>query len=279
MLEEVLHKQQYWVVYMCCLPILCLLPYCCNELIMIEIKKLKKSFGDLLVWDDISFDIKDGETVAIIGRSGCGKSVLMKHINALLYPDSGEVLIDGENIHKQDYIKLRKLRHRFGVLFQGSALFDSINTFENVAFPLRYFTEQTENEIRRNVEEALELVGLEEAIEKETSELSGGMRKRVGLARATILKPDYLMYDEPTSGLDPQTSDEINKLIIEMSEALNITSVVVTHDMHSVLEVADTVAFLDKGKLSWFGTVEEMRVTDHKDLLRFVSASEYQIKK
>jgi phospholipid/cholesterol/gamma-HCH transport system ATP-binding protein len=245
---------------------------------MIEIKKLKKSFGDLLVWDDVSFDIKDGETVAIIGRSGCGKSVLMKHINALLYPDSGEVLIDGENIHKQDYVKLRKMRHRFGVLFQGSALFDSINTFENVAFPLRYFTEQSEREIQRNVEEALELVGLEEAIDKETSELSGGMRKRVGLARATILKPDYMMYDEPTSGLDPQTSDEINKLIIEMSEALNITSVVVTHDMHSVLEVADTVAFLDQGKLSWFGTVEEMRVTDHKDLLRFVTASEYQIK-
>lgn len=245
---------------------------------MIEIKKLKKSFGDLLVWDDVSFDIKDGETVAIIGRSGCGKSVLMKHINALLYPDSGEVLIDGENIHKQDYVTLRKLRHRFGVLFQGSALFDSINTFENVAFPLRYFTEQTEKEIRRNVYDALELVGLEEAIDKETSELSGGMRKRVGLARATILKPDYMMYDEPTSGLDPQTSDEINKLIIEMSETLTITSVVVTHDMHSVLEVADTVAFLDQGKLSWFGTVEEMRVSDHKDLLRFVTASEYQIK-
>lgn len=245
---------------------------------MIEIKNLKKSFGDLLVWDDVTFEIQDGETVAIIGRSGCGKSVLMKHINALLYPDSGEVLIDGENIHKQEYVKLRKLRHRFGVLFQGSALFDSINTFENVAFPLRYFTTQTEKEIRGNVEKALEMVGLLEAMEKETSELSGGMRKRVALARATILEPDYMMYDEPTSGLDPQTSDEINQLIIEMADVLNITSIVVTHDMHSVLEVADTVAFLDQGKLSWFGTVDEMRNSDHKGLIRFVTASEYQVK-
>ncbi len=244
---------------------------------MIEIKKLKKSFGNLLVWDDVTFNIEDGETVAIIGRSGCGKSVLMKHINALLYPDSGEVLIDGENIHKQEYVKLRKMRHRFGVLFQGSALFDSINTFENVAFPLRYFTKQTEKDIKYNVEQALEIVGLVEAMYKETSELSGGMRKRVALARATILQPDYMMYDEPTSGLDPETSDEINQLIMEMSNSLNITSIVVTHDMHSVLEVADKVAFLDHGKLSWHGSVTEMKTSTHDELMRFVRASEYQI--
>jgi phospholipid/cholesterol/gamma-HCH transport system ATP-binding protein len=244
---------------------------------MIEIINLKKSFGDLLVWDDVTFNIDDGETVAIIGRSGCGKSVLMKHINALLYPDSGKVLIDGENIHNQEYVKLRKLRHRFGVLFQGSALFDSINTFENVAFPLRYFTTQTEKEIERNVEEALEMVGLVEAKNKQTSELSGGMRKRVGLARATILKPDYMMYDEPTSGLDPETSDEINKLIMQMSDVLNITSIVVTHDMHSVLEVADNVAFLDQAKLSWYGPVQEMKNSNHTQLINFVSASQYQI--
>jgi len=244
---------------------------------MIEIKNLKKSFGSVLVWDDVSLTIEDGETIAIIGRSGCGKSVLMKHINALMYPDAGEILIDGENIHKQDYVKLRRMRQRFGVLFQGSALFDSINTFENVAFPLRYFTEQDENEIRKNVEEALAIVGLEKAAEKGTSELSGGMRKRVGLARATILKPDYMMYDEPTSGLDPQTADEINRLIIHMADVLNITSIVITHDMHSVLEVSDKVAFLDEQKLSWHGTVEEMRKTDHKGLIRFVTASEYQL--
>ncbi|MEX0638838.1 MAG: ATP-binding cassette domain-containing protein, partial [Balneolaceae bacterium] len=172
---------------------------------MIEIQNLTKSFGDLLIWKDVSFRIEDGETVAIIGRSGCGKSVLIKHINALLTPDTGNVLIDGTNIHDQHYIQIRRLRQRFGILFQGSALFDSINTFENVAFPLRYFTKNSEQQIRKKVLEALELVGLEEASEKETSELSGGMRKRVGLARAIILKPQYLMYDEPTSGLDPET--------------------------------------------------------------------------
>ncbi|MEX2573061.1 MAG: ATP-binding cassette domain-containing protein [Balneolaceae bacterium] len=246
---------------------------------MIEIRNLTKRFDDLLVWEDVSFNIEEGETVAIIGRSGCGKSVLMKHINALLYPDTGEVLIDGENIHRQEYVNLRKMRQRFGVLFQGSALFDSINTFENVAFPLRYFTDKSEKEIYRTVYEALSLVGLEAAAGKGTAELSGGMRKRVGLARATILRPAYMMYDEPTSGLDPQTSEEINKLITAMSDALNITSIVVTHDMHSVLEVADKVAFLDEKKLSWHGTTEELKKSDHKQLMDFVTASEYQIRK
>ncbi|MFU8812868.1 MAG: ABC transporter ATP-binding protein [Balneolaceae bacterium] len=245
---------------------------------MIEIKNLTKSFGDLLVWEDVSLCVNDGETIAIIGRSGCGKSVLLKHINALLYPDSGTVLIDGEDIHQLDYVSQRKLRQKFGVLFQGSALFDSINTFENIAFPLRYFSDQTEEEIQDNVMNALKVVGLEHAHDKETSELSGGMRKRVGLARAIILEPEYIMYDEPTSGLDPQTSEEINELIISMRETFNVTSIVVTHDMHSVLEVADKVAFLDNQKLSWHGTVEEMRETDHTDLMQFITASEYQIK-
>ncbi len=245
---------------------------------MIEIKNLTKSFGDLLVWEDVSFNIQDGETIAIIGKSGCGKSVLIKHINALLVPDSGSVLIDGEDIHKMDYVLKRKLRQKFGVLFQGSALFDSINTFENVAFPLRYFSNQSEEEIRNNVMEALSHVNLEDAYNKETSELSGGMRKRVGLARAIVLKPNYIMYDEPTSGLDPQTSQEINELIIDLAKSLDITSIVVTHDMHSVLKVADKVAFLDQEKLSWHGTVEEMKKSEHKALIDFITASEYQIK-
>ncbi|NBC25294.1 MAG: ATP-binding cassette domain-containing protein [Bacteroidetes bacterium] len=244
---------------------------------MIEIKNLTKSFGDLLVWRDVSFTIDDGDTVAIIGRSGCGKSVLLKHINALLYPDSGSVVIDGNDIHKQDYVTQRKLRQKFGILFQGSALFDSINTFENIAFPLRYFTDLNESEIRELVMNALQQVNLENVHDKETSELSGGMRKRVGLARAIILEPEYIMYDEPTSGLDPQTSGEINELIIRMAETFDITSVVVTHDMHSVLEVADKVAFLDQQKLSWFGTVDDLRSSDHKDLELFIRASEYQI--
>lgn len=245
---------------------------------MIEIKDLKKSFGELLIWQDVSFQIEDGETLAIIGRSGCGKSVLLKHINALLYPDSGQVLIDGQDIHTLDYVDQRRLRQQFGVLFQGSALFDSINTFENVAFPLRYFTNQTEEEIHENVMNALSYVHLDEAAEKETSELSGGMRKRVGLARAVVLQPKYIMYDEPTSGLDPQTASEINELIITMSEKLDITSIVVTHDMHSVLKIADKVVFLDQQQLSWFGSVDEMRVSNQENLQSFISASEYQIK-
>lgn len=244
---------------------------------MIEIKNLTKSFGDLLVWKDVSMTIEDGETVAIIGRSGCGKSVLLKHINALLYPDEGSVLIDDANIFEQDYVTQRKLRQKFGILFQGSALFDSINTFENIAFPLRFFTPMSEAEIRDTVMNALERVNLENVHDKETAELSGGMRKRVALARAIILEPEYIMYDEPTSGLDPQTSDEINKLIINMAESLGITSIVVTHDMHSVLDVADKVAFLDEQKLSWHGTVEEMKASDHEALNMFVKASEYQI--
>lgn len=244
---------------------------------MIEIKNLTKSFGGNLVWSDVSFEIQDGETLAVIGKSGSGKSVLLKHLNALLYPDSGQVLIDGKNIFELSYTDLRKVRQRFGILFQGGALFDSISTFENVAFPLRYFTDQGEDEITANVEEALDMVNLKSAGNKGTSELSGGMRKRVALARAIILKPDYLLYDEPTSGLDPKTSEEINELIVTMAESLDITSVVITHDMHSVLEVAERVAFLDQQKLSWYGTLDEMQSSDHGPLNDFITASEYQI--
>lgn len=245
---------------------------------MIEIRNLTKSFGDLLVWEDVTFNIEDGDTIAVIGRSGCGKSVLLKHINALLYPDNGEILIDGENIHELDYVSQRRLRQKFGILFQGSALFDSINTYENVAFPLRYFTDLNEEQIREKVMLSLQYVNLEDSAEKETSELSGGMRKRVGLARAIILEPKYIMYDEPTSGLDPKTAEEINELIIAMAERLNVTSIVITHDMHSVLQVADKVAFLDQQKLSWFGTLEEMKSSNQPDLIDFITASEYQIK-
>lgn len=246
---------------------------------MIEIRNLTKSFGSNLVWDDVSFEIEDGETVAIIGRSGCGKSVLVKHLNALLYPDSGEVIIDGRNIFELEYIALRKMRQRFGVLFQGSALFDSLNTYENIAFPLRYFTEYEEDKIEHEVNEALEMVNLAGIGEKSTAELSGGMRRRVALARATILQPDFLIYDEPTSGLDPQTSDEINRLIISMANNLRITSIVVTHDIHSVLEIAERVAFLANQKLMWHGTVDELRESDNRELMDFVTASEYQIRK
>lgn len=245
---------------------------------MIEIRNLTKSFGSNVVWEDVSFDIEDGETVAIIGRSGCGKSVLVKHLNALMYPDSGKVIIDDKNIFELEYVALRKMRQRFGVLFQGSALFDSLNTFENIAFPLRYFTEKNEEEIASEVESALQRVNLAGTGEKSPAELSGGMRRRVALARATILEPDFLIYDEPTSGLDPQTSEEINDLIISMAENLKITSIVVTHDIHSVLNIANRVAFLENEELHWHGTVEEMRASDNKQLMDFITASEYKIR-
>ena len=215
----------------------------------------------------------------MIGKSGSGKSVLMKHINALLVPDSGTVSIKGLNIFDMHYAELRRIRQMFGILFQGGALFDSITAFENVAFPLRYFSNYSESEIRDRSLHCLEQVNLADIGDKTTAELSGGMRKRVGLARAIVLEPECLLYDEPTSGLDPETSDEINDLIIRMAEDLEITSIVVTHDMHSVLRVADKVAFIDKQKLSWYGTLDDMQVADHQDLQRFISASEYQINK
>ncbi|MFO8029872.1 MAG: ABC transporter ATP-binding protein [Cyclonatronaceae bacterium] len=244
---------------------------------MIEIKNLTKSFGSNLVWEDVSLTIEDGETLAVIGKSGSGKSVFMKHLNVLLFPDSGEVLIDGLNVFEMRYARLRKLRQQFGVLFQGAALFDSITAYQNVAFPLRFFSDYNEEEIHERVMESLTLVNLGDIGQKTPAELSGGMKKRVGLARAIVMKPEYLLYDEPTSGLDPQTSDEINDLIINMAETLEITSVVVTHDMHSVLRVADRVAFLDQQKLSWYGTVDEMRESDQRSLNEFIKASEYTI--
>jgi phospholipid/cholesterol/gamma-HCH transport system ATP-binding protein len=244
---------------------------------MIEISNLKKSFGSSLIWENVNIRIEDAETLAIIGKSGSGKSVLLKHINALLTPDEGSVEIDGRNIFDLSYVDLRIVRQRFGILFQGAALFDSISAFENVAFPLRYFTRKSEQEIRNRVMECLEMVNLGDIGDKSTAELSGGMRKRVGLARAIVLEPRYLMYDEPTSGLDPETSDEINDLIIHMSDRLDITSIVVSHDMHSVLRIADKAAFLDERKLSWYGTIDELRVSDHRRLQEFVTASEYSI--
>lgn len=244
---------------------------------MIEIKGLKKSFNEKLIWEDVSFTINDNETIAIIGRSGCGKSVLLKHLNALLIPDEGEVLIDGENIFDLNYIPLRKVRQLFGVLFQGGALFDSITSFENVAFPLRYFTNQTESEISKRVLECLDLVNLADIGEKGTSELSGGMKKRVGLARAMVLKPKYLLYDEPTSGLDPETSDEINDLILDMGKTLSVTSIVITHDMHSVLKIADKAIFLDEKKLAWQGTIDEMKISKNERLSSFINAAAYSI--
>jgi len=246
---------------------------------MIQIKGLKKSFGNELIWQDVSLEIKEGETIVILGQSGTGKSVLLKHLNALLLPDEGCVMVDGKDICSAKYVELRKLRQKFGVLFQSAALFDSISSFENIAFPLRYFTDMDEDEIRETVEDSLERVNLGGLGHRKVSELSGGMRKRVGLARAIILRPKYILYDEPTAGLDPVMSNEIDDLIISMSDQLDISSIVVTHNMHSVFKIADKIAFLNNQTLCWFGTIDELYTTDYKPLVRFMKASEYHLEK
>ncbi len=244
---------------------------------MIEVRELYKAFEDKQVLSDVSLQIDEGETFAVIGQSGSGKSVLMKHIIGLLNPDHGNVYVDNVNIHTLPYSDLRKLRRRFGVLFQGGALFDSMTTFENIAFPMRMFAKMTEEGINERVMECLDLVHMPEAANKTTAELSGGMKKRAALARAIALSPDYIFYDEPTSGLDPQTSRTINELISALADSLNITSVVISHDMHSVLSIADRIAFIHEGRIHWSGSVNDLHNAIDKELLDFVKASEYQI--
>ncbi len=244
---------------------------------MIQIENLYKSFNDKPVLKDVSLEIQEGETLAIIGRSGSGKSVLMKHIIGLLKPTSGRVFVDGTDINKISYNQLREIRRQFGVLFQGGALFDSLDSFENVAFPLRTFTKMSEAEIRSEVQHCLNMVQLPDVGTKKPSELSGGMQKRVALARAISLKPRYIIYDEPTSGLDPETSNTIDELISDLSNQMNATSIVVTHDMHSVLSIADRAAFIHQGNMHWVGTIDDMHRSDDATLRAFVKANEYQI--
>ena len=244
---------------------------------MIQVDGLYKSFGDLDVLQDVSFDIQDGETLAIIGRSGSGKSVLMKHLIGLLKPDRGHVHVDGVDLCCVSYEKLRDIRTRFGVLFQGGALFDSMTSAENVAFPLQYFADMAQAEIDDRVQECLDLVRLSDVGPKKPSELSGGMRKRVALARAIALEPRYILYDEPTSGLDPETSNTIDELISSLAEEMNVTSVVVTHDMHSVLSIADRAAFLYESHLHWIGPVPDLHESPDPILDAFVKANEYHV--
>jgi phospholipid/cholesterol/gamma-HCH transport system ATP-binding protein len=237
---------------------------------MIEARHLQKSFDAQKVLDDVSLRIENGESVVIIGRSGGGKSVLLKHLIGLLKPDSGEVLIDGQNIEMMNERQLLRVRRNFGMVFQGAALFDSMTVAENVAFGLRRHEHLTEGEISKRVAETLEMVDLPGTEEKNPAELSGGMRKRVGLARAIIYEPKIVLYDEPTTGLDPIVSDSIDKLIIRVRDTLKVTSIVVTHDMRSARRVGNRVMMLHEKKLYANATPQEFFASQDPVVRQFV---------
>jgi phospholipid/cholesterol/gamma-HCH transport system ATP-binding protein len=225
---------------------------------MIEVNNLSKSFGSNLILDNVSLRVESGESVVIIGRSGGGKSVLLKHMIGLLQPDSGQVLIDGENIEPMNERELLRVRSKFGMLFQGAALFDSMTVAENVGFAFRRDKRMSREEIRRKVAEALEVVDLPGTENKKPSELSGGMRKRVGLARAIVYQPQIVLYDEPTTGLDPIVSDSIDRLILRVRDRYKVTSVVVTHDMRSARRVGQRILMLHDKKIYAAGTPDEI---------------------
>lgn len=225
---------------------------------MIEVRQLEKSFGTHKILDGVNFSIEKGESVVIIGRSGGGKSVLLKHLIALLKPDAGQVLIEGEDIVPLNERELLRIRQKFGMLFQGAALFDSMTVAENIAFPFRRNRSLTEAEVARRVAEVLETVDLPGTETKSPSELSGGMRKRVGLARAIVYHPEIVLYDEPTTGLDPIVSDSIDQLILRVRDRLDVTSVVVTHDMRSARRLGQRILMLHNKKIYATGTPDEI---------------------
>ncbi len=225
---------------------------------MIEVRDLRKSFGANRILDGVSFRIEPGESVVIIGRSGGGKSVLLKHLIALLKPDSGQVLVDGEDIVPMNERELLRVRRKFGMLFQGAALFDSMTVAENVGFAFRRERALPEQEIARRVAEVLEMVDLPGIEKKRPSELSGGMRKRVGLARAIIYQPEIVLYDEPTTGLDPIVSDSIDQLMLRVRDRLKVTTVVVTHDMRSARRLGQRILMLHNRRIYKTGTPEEI---------------------
>lgn len=238
---------------------------------IIEIKNLYKSFNSLKVLRGLSLNIEKGETKVIIGRSGCGKSVLLKHIMGVLKPDSGEIIIDGNNLSVISAKELNCLRMRMAMVFQGGALFDSLTVGENVGFVLYEYFKLSRKEIEERVEEALcnvELCGIHKLM---PSELSGGMKKRVAIARALCVKPEIIFYDEPTTGVDPITADSINELIRNLHDRFKVTSIVVTHDMKSAYRVADHVAMFYQGKIIAEGSPEEIQKTDHPVVYQFIN--------
>jgi len=245
---------------------------------MIEIKNLVKSFGKKQVLKGVNLNIERGKTTVIIGASGCGKSVLLKLIIGLLKPDSGEVFIDGEEITKMNEKEIYRVRNKFGFLFQGAALFDSMTVGENIGLGLAENTETPQAEINRIVTEKLELVNLKGTENLMPSELSGGMRKRVGLARALACSPEFILYDEPTTGLDPITSEAIDKLIHSLAKnpKLLVTSIVVTHDIFSVYEVADHVAMMYEGLVHFEGTPAQLTSTTDTVVREFLERTDMQ---
>jgi len=239
-------------------------------MISIECRNVWKSFGRKRVLRGVDLTIPAGETVVIMGQSGSGKSVLLKHFVGLMEPDHGQVMVDGMDVARLNRKKLFELRMRFGMVFQGAALFDSNTVLENVGLALREHTDMTGNEIRSIVNEKLRMVGLEGVQDRYPAELSGGMKKRVGFARAIAMNPECVLYDEPTTGLDPIMADVINNLIIKLADELDITSVVVTHDLASAYKVADRIAMLHEGKIIFHGSPQEIRSTDNEIVRQFI---------
>ena len=244
---------------------------------MIEIVNLYKSFGDNNVLSGVNLNIEKGITLVIIGRSGCGKSVLLKHIIGLLTPDEGHIYIEGKDITEMTEKEVYALRKKFGFLFQGAALFDSMNVEENIGLALSENTGMSRKEINIIVSEKLEMVGLPNIHKMKPSDLSGGMKKRVSLARSLATNPEYILYDEPTTGLDPVMSDQIDDLIKDLSEKLKVTSIVVTHDIFSVYDVADEVAMMHKGKIYFNGTPKELTETSDQLIRDFLNRTDKRI--
>ncbi|MHB8579527.1 MAG: ABC transporter ATP-binding protein [Ignavibacteriaceae bacterium] len=244
----------------------------------VEVRNLSKTFGDSVVLDNISLKINEGENVVVFGRSGTGKSVLIKCIVRLLEPDSGEVFIEGENILLLSENKLNEVRKQIGFLFQGSALYDSMSVRENLAFPLIRNFNFTEKEVEAKVKSSLEKVSLEDSIDKMPAELSGGMKKRIGLARTIITEPKLILYDEPTTGLDPITTKEISQLIVELQKDLKTTSIVVTHDLICAKIIASHAVVLKDGKIKYEGNLENLVTTSDPFLRDFFTSDILEVK-
>ncbi len=237
----------------------------------IEFRQVYKTFNRIPVLTGMDLAIRPGETLTIIGGSGSGKSVTLKLIVGLLKPESGQVLIEGDDIVPMAEGQLLRARKKIGMVFQNSALFDSLSVAENIAYPLREHTTMSEREIRERIRETLNLVGLEGVEDNDPADLSGGMRKRVALARAIALVPRIILYDEPTTGLDPTNTEKINELIADTAEKLGVTSVVVTHDMQSAFKVSDRIAFLNTGRIVMAGTPREIEGSDLPLVRQFIS--------